>query len=508
MAKADMLSRLVNTLTKAEKRYFRLYTALQQGNKDYVNLFNLMERQAFKNTAAIKEAFQQQYPGSNYEVSGKYLYKILLDCLLHLRLQRDETAILTTGILKSEILFERSLHEDALKQLQRVQHQSAERENNILLLWAKQQEIQLLNQLNFPEITEAELTGKQNNIHEIIQQLEHHHQHISLYEVLRHRLLYQGMARTARHLDALDKLAHEEAGMMTEDTPAIRKTHLLFQAHYALSTGDYPAALQLFHDLEILLETHPYLFEDTPADHLLVVEGILDSLRAGKRYKELHSFLEKVRKFKNEGAYFEVMIQRLLFIYELGSYIDSGNFSAALTLQKQYAGTLQKNMYLLDISKQAEIHLYQALVYLGNDDINRAHNSIDQVLQQSNLYSSLPIYRTFRLVHLLIQYELGNYEYIRYETRAFRRHLQPDSKRSYLLERTVIKFLSGGEVPAVTTLRYGLWKKVNASFDKIRADKYERQQLKLFDFSAWIEAKLKKKPLSEILREKFERDTV
>jgi hypothetical protein len=314
------------------------------------------------------------------------------------------------------------------------------------------------------------------------------------------------MARSVRQQEALDGMLTEEGILSASMAPAVRKTHLLFKAHYFLITGDYTAALQLFHDLEMLFETHAYLFDDTPADHLLVIEGILDSLRAAKRYKELHSFLDKVRRFKGDGAYFEVMVQRLIFIYELSSYIDSGNFSAALILQKQYASTLQKNMYLLDIGKQAEIYLYQALVHLGNDDINQAHNCIEQVLQQSSLYSSLPIYRTFRLVHLLIQYELGNYEYIRYETRAFRRNLQPDSKRSYLLERTVIKFLSSGEVPSVTTIRLALWKKINSSFDKIRTDKYERQQLKLFDFSAWIEAKLKKKPLGEILKEKHERE--
>lgn len=505
MAKADMLSRLINTLTKAEKRYFRLYTALQQGNKDYVNLFNLMERQTFKNTAAAKEAFLLQYKGSNYEVCSKYLYKILLDCLLHLRLQKNETALIATGILKSDILFERSLHEESLKQLHKVQHQAYERENNLLLLWAKQQEIQLLNQLNFPDLTADELLHKQTAIQTSIQQIQDLEQHSSLYITLRHRLLYQGIARTVRHQEALDELMQAEL-QANITTPAARKTQLLFQAHYALITSDYNTALQLFHDLEILLDTYPYLLEDTPADHLLVIEGILDSLRASKRYNDLHLFLDKVRRFKNESAYFEVMIQRLLFIYESGRYIDSGDFPAALTLQKQYTPALQKNMYLLDIGKQAEIYLYQALVYLGNDDINKAHQSIDHVLQQSNLYSSLPIYRTFRLVHLLIQYELGNYEYIRYETRAFRRNLQPDSKRSYMLERTVIKFLSGGELPAVTTIRQTLWKKINVSFDKIRADKYERQQLKLFDFSAWIEAKLKRKPLGEILKEKYERE--
>lgn len=500
MAKADMLSRLINTLTKAEKRYFRLYTALQQGNKDYVNLFDMMERLSFKSTAELKQAFQQQYAGSSYEVCSKYLYKVLLDCLLHLRMQRHSTATLTAGILKCDILFERSLHEDALKQLHKAQTIASANEKQLLQLWAQQQEMQLLQQMNFPGITEEDLSQKQSDIQETMVAMQQIRQQTSLYETLRHRLLYRGSSRTARQQEAIDTLS---AGMPppVNNSATSLKVHLLFQAHYHLVTSDYPAALQVFHKLHQLLETHPALFEDTPADHLLIIEGILDSLRAGKLYEELFSFIDKVKRLNGDSVYFSIMQQRLLFIYEAGAYIDSGNFSFALTLLQQYAPVIKKNILLMDISKQAEIYLYMALIYLGNEDINNAHNSLEQVLQ-SNLYSTLPIYRTCRLVHLLIQYELGNYEYIRYETRAFRRHLQPDTKRSYLLERTVIKFLGNGEIPTVTSYRTALWKKINASFEKIKADKYERQQLKLFDFSAWIEAKLKRKSLSTILQEK------
>lgn len=500
MAKADMLSRLINTLTKAEKRYFRLYTALQQGNKDYVNLFDMMERLSFKSTAELKQAFQQQYAGSSYEVCSKYLYKVLLDCLLHLRMQRHSTATLTAGILKCDILFERSLHEDALKQLHKVQTIASANEKQLLQLWAQQQEMQLLQQMNFPGITEEDLSQKQSDIQETMLAMQQIRQQTSLYETLRHRLLYRGSSRTARQQEAVDTLS---AGMPppVHNSATSLKVHLLFQAHYHLVTSDYPAALQVFHKLHQLLETHPALFEDTPADHLLIIEGILDSLRAGKLYEELFSFIDKVKRLNGDSVYFSIMQQRLLFIYEAGAYIDSGNFSFALTLLQQYAPVIKKNILLMDISKQAEIYLYMALIYLGNEDINNAHNSLEQVLQ-SNLYSTLPIYRTCRLVHLLIQYELGNYEYIRYETRAFRRHLQPDTKRSYLLERTVIKFLGNGEIPTVTSYRTALWKKINASFEKIKADKYERQQLKLFDFSAWIEAKLKRKSLSAVLQEK------
>ncbi|PSL29774.1 hypothetical protein [Chitinophaga ginsengisoli] len=500
MAKADMLSRLINTLTKAEKRYFRLYTALQQGNKDYVNLFNMMERISYKSTAELKQAFQQQYAGCSYEVCSKYLYKVLLDCLLHLRMQRHPTAALTAGILKCDILFERSLHEDALKQLQKVQTTAAANEKQLLQLWAQQQEMQLLQQMNFPGITEEDLSQKQSNIEQTMLAMQQIRQQTSLYETLRHRLLYRGSARSIRQQETADALNADMPPPVPHSATSL-KVHLLFEAHYHLVTSDYPAALQVFHKLHQLLETHPGLFEDTPTDHLMIIEGILDSLRAGKHYEELFSFIDKVKRLNGDSVYFAIMQQRLLFIYEAGAYIDSGNFSLALTLLQQYIPGIKKNILLMDINKQAEIYLHMTLIYLGNEDINNAHNSLEQVLQ-SNLYSTLPIYRTCRLVHLLIQYELGNYEYIRYETRAFRRHLQPDTKRSYLLERTVIKFLGYGEIPTVTTYRAALWKKINASFEKIKADKYERQQLKLFDFSAWIEAKLKRKTLSAVLQEK------
>ena len=244
MPKADMLNRLVNTLTKAEKRYFRLYTALQQGSKDYLHLFDLLEKQSFKNTAALKTAFLQQFKGSNYEVSSKYLYKILLDCLLHLRLQKDQQTIIATGIIKSDILFERSLPEEGLKQLHKMQSLAADREHYLLSLWAQQQELQLLNLLNFPDLTAQDLVQKRADVAATLEQLQQQHQHSSLYEMLRHQLLYRGMARTARQQDDLDVLLQAESEMVVR-SPAATKTRLLFQAHYCLMTGDYNAALSL-----------------------------------------------------------------------------------------------------------------------------------------------------------------------------------------------------------------------------------------------------------------------
>ena len=490
MAKADMLSRLVNTLTKTEKRYFRLYSSLQQGNKDYIKLFDLMEKHAAAGSSVVKAAFQQQYAGANYEVSGKYLYKVLLDCLLHMHLQRTP---LIAGMLKAGLLIERSLYEDALKQLQKTKEQADEQAHWILSLWSRQEEMQLLALLNFPEITEMELREKQSVLTHTLKDVQAYQEQLALYEQLRYILLYKGPARTPAESQALEEIARAAHRVSVD-----KKLQLLFQAHYYLLTGEYAQALEYFY------ESVP--MNESPADQLLVIEGILSSLRAGKRYKELGLFLEKVQRFKGHSAYFQVMMYRLLFLYMPLEYIDSGELDRAMAIQQEYMPFLQQQMTMLSLVQQAEIYLSGALVYLGNGNINKAHHALEQVLQQSNLYSALPLYRTFRLVHLLIQYELGNFDYIRYETRAFRRYLRPDSKRSFLLERTVIKFLSMGELSPVMAYRIALWKKLQGVFQQIRNDPYERHQLQLFDFAAWIESRIMRRSLKEILREKFERE--
>lgn len=507
MAKADTLIRLVHTLSKAEKRYFRLFSSLQQGGKDYVKLFDLLESNIFPHASAAREAFSRAHPAANYEVCSKYLYKVIMDCLLHLRLQSNRHANLAGSLIKTEILFERSLHEKAQHELQRIRQAASRSEKHLLLLSAMQLEMQALHMLDFAEISEKDLLAKQSAINAVIGSVRHNHQHHNLYELLRYRLLHKGTVRTEEQKEALNDLLLHELDLVAKMPPETQesiKTHLLFQANYFLITGNYHEALKTFHELNHLLETHEEIWADTPAEHLYVIEGILDSLRSTGRYEELHLFLEKIRHFKSEALYIEVMVHRLLFIYETASYIDRGDFGHASALQQDYGQVLFGHMHLLDSGKQAEIHLYLALVHLGNEDSNSAYAALEQVLQHTGTYSHLPIFRTFKLIHLLLHYEMGNFEYIRYETRAFRRHLQADSKRSHLLEKTVIRFLRQGELSPVMANRMAMWKKISQEFDKIRESRYEMQLMKLFDFSAWIEAKLKKLPLREILQEKYQ----
>jgi len=425
--------------------------------------------------------------------------------MLHLRADKDVSARLVTSLLKANMMFDRSLYEEGFKQLQKIQTTAREYELYHVELWAARQELSYLCDLNFHAITEPELIQKQMNIQELLKYARNAHQHKSLYELLRHRLLYKGTVRTPQQKEYLNDLVVSELNIVSNplaETFESYKTHLLFQAHYFITVSDYLSALKTFYELNDLFEQHTYLWIDSPIDYLSTIEGILDSLHTIKRYKEMHFFLDKLQYLENQSVYLEVMIQRVVFIYKIAGHLDHGEFTEADNLKKEFEEKLFKKIHLLDISKQAEVYLYTALIYMGKNNMVKAHYYLNRILLESKLYYALPVYRTFRLIHLLVHFELNNHDYIEYETRSIKRTLNSSQKSDYLLEKIIFKFIKLSIPSSGNKARLAIWEKFKQQFDQISTDKYELQIMKIFDFSSWIEAKLCKKSFTDLLRQK------
>ncbi len=69
MARTSSLILLINSLTKAEKRYFKLSTNLQNGDKNYLALFELLEKRIYRKTDELKHEFKQLHPKSSFEIT-------------------------------------------------------------------------------------------------------------------------------------------------------------------------------------------------------------------------------------------------------------------------------------------------------------------------------------------------------------------------------------------------------------------------------------------------------
>ena len=97
--KLNQVMLLIKSLSKAEKRYIRLYTNLQNGDKHYMVLYDL----ACEGFSAeqIYEKFCGKVNEKSFEIAAKHLYRVLLDCLVQLREKQDIQTTIFNYITKA-----------------------------------------------------------------------------------------------------------------------------------------------------------------------------------------------------------------------------------------------------------------------------------------------------------------------------------------------------------------------------------------------------------------------
>ena len=100
--KLNQVMLLIKSLSKAEKRYIRLYTNLQNGDKHYMVLYDL----ACEGFSAeqIYEKFCGKVNEKSFEIAAKHLYRVLLDCLVQLR-EKQEHTDRTSSIISQRLAF-------------------------------------------------------------------------------------------------------------------------------------------------------------------------------------------------------------------------------------------------------------------------------------------------------------------------------------------------------------------------------------------------------------------
>ncbi|CAN5726451.1 hypothetical protein BH10BAC3_BH10BAC3_38100 [soil metagenome] len=506
MSKFSTIVSLVHSLSKAEKRQFKLYSSLQKGEKDYVALFQVIEK--YHNEEAIKKAFENRCKGSVFTVATKHLYKVLTDSLLQLKMGQDKESALHTELLKATILLDKSLYREGFEVLHKVQRDAEAYEQYILLLLAARMELNYLNSLNFPGLTEKELQKKQGKIEEVIRYIKNSHQHSTLYEILKCRLAYKGHVRTDEQKKELNDLVVSEMTIMANPlafTVESAKIHLLFQANYFITINDYISALKAFYELIELLEEHRYLWIDSPVDYLVSIEGILDSLRTIGQFESMNFFLDKLAKLPRQTGQFEVMIQRVNYIYILSSYTDRGQYRKALLLPGKFKESLFDKIDMLDPNKQAEVFLYTALIYFGNNDLDKSHLYLGKVLFKGKQYYKLPVFQTFRLLHLLIHHEMGNDDVVMNELRSVKRTMFSGQRKTYRVEKIIFSFVQLSGQSLSNKEKTALAEKYKSMFLAIGSEKNEIQVLKIFDFASWIESKITGRTFEEVVNNKLKR---
>jgi hypothetical protein len=450
MFSIDQLHTLVQTLTKSEKRYFKLVCSLQDGDKAYLLLFDLLENQ-LEGGGALYEVLEKKFPGSSIEPVRKHLYRVLMKALRLYECEKTTENKLASLMQDARILFAKGLTELGFDQIEKTKRLAMRNEKHLYYLMAARLELQQLVRIQFSAVDETLLLRKQQQWQTIMQREQTSHQHSALYEILLCRYWKNGLVRNLGEQTRLNDLLLEEHQIVSrsqqKNSFEAQRLHLHFQSVYFLMTNDSEGSLKAFYDLHNLFQRHQDLWTDTPIYYIHLLDGILTDLRGLQRYTDMDYFLDQLSALTILPEGVSLQARYLTLLHRLARLNDTGQTDDAVVLIQSVTPVLERELPGLPANVQALVRLSIARTYRDAGKPTMALKQVNAVLNdkltagrttvQSQLW-----YNQARLLNLMIHTDLGNLDYLRYELRSVERKLKAD-KKLYRVERAMLAYLKG-----------------------------------------------------------------
>lgn len=488
--------RLVKSLSKSEKRHFKLFTKKQSGKKDYLDLYDLIDQSDFTDRDMLEEKFKKLHPRSSIDNAARYLLRVLTDCLIQSKVKEDGLFQLLYGMLRINILRERNLPEEGFRELKKLQTVAITTQEQLLQFLLSRYEREYFAELGFQDVSEESLIEIQMEARNILRDIRNTNEHYSLHELLRHRLIYSGKAQSKEDKKQLDDLLLSEMSIVNsriKDNLESQKLHLLFQSFFFTNIGDYKSALKTFYELNRLFEKNSHLLNNPPLGYFSSLDGILDSLRVMGYFDKMDFYIKKLQQLNNSSfpEYYRFIIHKTIMIYQLSVYIGTNEFETALQYIKDSDSNLLRAYSMVDDEKQNELLFYIALVNYKVNNLKKTQKYINEITMVRKVNERSLIYRASRLLSMLVHYEEKDFEYLDYEIRSYKRSFK-NGHRALQTEMLIFKVIKLN--PDLNTIKKNeaLWGSIKPQIQIIKNDKFELQLLKYFDFIEWIEIRFKK----------------
>lgn len=480
------LVKLVHSLSGAEKRHFRLQCKKQAGSKEYEMLFRIIDRHKGPDIALLREAFRKESPSGSWDNTCIYLGKMVIECLVRAKKEKDVYFELMHQLQEIRILNERSLEQQALREAKKVQQKAAQYQLHWIEYECFRFELQHYSDNNFAGITDDELVRLQMKGKNILKSVNHIHDHYSLYELLQYRLTHTGRVVSEEDKKKLNDLMLSEVALVAGRSKsfASKKLHLMFQSFFFTVIGDYHSSLKSFYQLNELMEKNELFLDNPPLDYLSALTGILDSLHMLNNHAETPYYLDKITKLDQPRypEYFRYLIRKTYYIQQAIALLRAERTAEARHLVDSIPKDVFNNYIMVNEEKQCELYFYCSLVYFRLEQWQKAHLFIREIMNQLKLPEQLMISKAIRLLNIIIYYHKKERVHLEYEVRAYKRYFM--NMKLLQAEKCVFRVvtkMSAGRSSMLPVEK----KKIIRAIDELAKDKYEQQLLKYFDIAAW-----------------------
>jgi hypothetical protein len=505
MKPSTELFSLIKSLTKSEKRFFKLNSALQAGDKNYLKIFDFIEAQHKYDEEDLKEAFKNETFIQHLPSEKNHLYKLILKSLRSYYSEQSVSSILKQEIKNVEILYNKALYRECNKFVKRAKAMAAEYEKFYyhyeLINWEKK----LLEEAYESGIFDQNLDELIKEESEVIEKLRNLAEYQILYSRINYIFRSGGFTRNETERKVVNEIAdyHLIKGKNTAISTRATTICYYIKGLCSASTRDYEDALINFRKAKSVMDRQPKIRDDIQQRYINTLSFLLNCYIDVHDFKNAESILEELNALLDNKAFdspdSRVRIFTATYIGKLQLYNRQGNFERALELEP----VIEKELLTLEEKINKEKHLLfnynLAYTFFGTGDYRRALKYINVVLNDNEKQLRQDIYSFSRIFNLIIHFELNNHDFIEYDIKSAARFLNKFEK-DYEVESLFVAEMKNLAKMNSVAERRRIFEEFDSQLEELLKIDRENVILEYFDLRAWIKSKLNGTSFSDSIK--------
>jgi len=506
--KSDQLFNLINTLSKGEKRFFKLYVSRlgQVEDKKFIILFDAIEKQKVYNETKILEREKSLNPKQLPNLKTHLYFQLLKSLRLG-----NSNSLRSIKVLElidySRLLYSKCLYKECVKMIDKAKRMAVSYDQSIFLL-----EILELEKLVISKTLDA---GNEERVNQIIDETvkaTESIKNINLFSNLSIKLdSYYHQLGFVRSKVGLEKVTD----FFNTSLPKYQIKNLSFQEKLYLykSYVGYCYFIQDFKQGYIYANKWVGLFEEQPEMKALKPElyiKALNSLLSVQNklynYTEFADTLKQLVSIKRDKKIIltenlNLNLFKAIYIHEINRHFMLGDFKAGTRIVAALENELTKFVTKLDKHSILLLYYKIACLYFGSSNYRTALTWLNKITNEREIALREDLHSFARILSLISHYELGNDDLIESYIKSTYRYFIKKGDLS-LYQKYILDFLKGLLMERKIKNIQNRFVLLKDQMELLQHNKFEKRAFLYFDIISWLESKIEKRSVQEVFKEK------
>lgn len=497
MKPTNQLFDLLKSLSPEEENIFRLQSSLQQGEKNYIKLYNYIQKQDVYDEDNVKNHFSGDIFVQHFaSEKNQLLHHILKSLRLH-RQENIASAMIDEEIKNIQVLFNKSLYKQSRKQLSLLKKRASDYELFYSLLEIVELEKVLIDmEAHFGEInynTIDDLINEENTVFNKIENYSAYEVQYSKVNRLSSKLM---IARSTEDVKEITEIIKETKRLKATTKFLSKKASVVCLFTIGLANkllNEIDEVHRAFSELVIEMENKPELITEMPNFYINAHGYLIRYFAIKKQFDDGFKMIDKLKSLTLTEMFKATDLQIAIFtqsyITEMMLYSFIGQHQKATKIIPYVIKGLDK--YETKINNEDLVMIYHAIsmVYFGVGDYNKSLHWLNKIINTNYDDLRQDTIRISKLINLIIHFELGNDDLISYIYKSTLRFFNQQEKQ-YKFEMVFLDYYKKIALSKKEGKQKDTYIKFKQELQVVFKNKYEKNALEFFNFYAWLDSKI------------------